>query len=181
MPSQDLDARLRAYGDERHFRGKTIERWLALQDEDAAALLELAESLRLGENQLRDLWLWAEEVAWRDGCSVATVLATPELRRALRQQGGRAETLKAYKAALRRMRFPGLVAREQQLAQLVADLDLPATVAVQWPAFLEGDTLRLTFASTSAAELRATIAAMGEAVERDACDEIFALLGGDGG
>lgn len=180
MPETSVAGRIRAYAEERRFRSATVDRWLAAPVADAAALLELALRLRLGENQLRDLWDWLDEVACRDRQPLAAVLARPVLQDALAPSLGRTDQLKAFKASLRRLRFPALAAQEERLAGLVGALQLPPAVRVRWPEFLEGDRLEISVEATSPEALRSAAEALAAAARRAECAAIFALLDGGG-
>jgi hypothetical protein len=177
MNDRQLEASVRAFAAERRYGAAAVERWLRLTDADAAALLELARELRLGENQLRDLWNWAEEIAARDGLALAVVLADDAVRAARRRALGRNDRLKLVKAALRLRRFPQLAAHEERLATLLRALGVPRNVRVVLPEFLEGDTLRVEITADSQAALRHAAARLLEAAAAAACRELFALLG----
>lgn len=167
---------VRAYATERGFRGETIERWIRLSAEDGAALWELTRELRLGENQLRDLWEWAEEIAARDQRTLAATLAGDSLGAARRAPGGRHERLKAFKMSLRRLRFPSLARAEDRAAALIASLELPAGVRLSVPEFLEGDQVRAEIIASDAASLAAAARRLVDAATSPACEEIFELL-----
>ena len=172
----ELEQGVRQWAAERRYRHALVERWLRLDAADARALLGLAIELRLGENQLRDVWDCAEDVAARDRSSLAAVLTGPPLTRARRRAEGRSDRLKAIKAALRRLRYPQLVATEERLAELVQQLALPRSVRVTLPDCLEGDTLRVDIVVDSAAALAAAAAALHAAATRPECTAIFTLL-----
>jgi hypothetical protein len=176
MTDAAFDEALRAFAAERKYHGATVDRWLQLQAGDGAALLDLARGLRLGENQLRDLWECAEDIATRDCTSIAQVLANDAIARATRRQVGRNDKLKLVKGALRRLRFPVLVATEDRLRDLVRDLQLPANVRVTLPDCLEGDRVRVEIVATSVASLRDSVARLLEAAQTPACVDIFELL-----
>ncbi|HXQ24017.1 MAG TPA: hypothetical protein VN812_20215 [Candidatus Acidoferrales bacterium] len=178
MTERSVDAALRAYAAERKYHPTTIDRWLRLAPADRAALLELAQELRLGENQLRDLWEWAEEIAQRDGLSLATVLGAEALAAARRRAVGRSDKLKLVKAALRRLRFPQLGAAEDRLAVLVRELGLPPSVRVTPPESLEGDSIRIEIVADSAASLHDSVARLLAASQSPGCAAIFELLAG---
>lgn len=178
MTAPSVDAEVRAYAAERKYHPATIDRWLRLASADRAALLELAQELRLGENQLRDLWEWAEEIAQRDGLSLATVLGAEAVAAARRRAVGRSDRLKLVKAALRRLRFPQLAAAEDRLAALVSELGLPPSVRVTAPESLEGDSIRIEIVADSAASLQDSAARLLAAAQSPACAAIFELLAG---
>src|SRR5262245_33283188 len=80
--SEELAGRVEAFATAHHLPAPLRARWRALAADDAAALLEIAEELRLGENHLRDFCEWSEEVALRDATSVGAVLRSEGLRAA---------------------------------------------------------------------------------------------------
>ena len=56
------------------FHPQIKERWLSWNANDGAALLEVALTLKAGENHVRDLMDWLEEIALRDGIAVGEIL-----------------------------------------------------------------------------------------------------------
>jgi hypothetical protein len=173
-----VEEEIRAYARERQLRPDTEGRCLGLALLDASALLDVVVPLRLGDNQLRDVLDAAEAVAARRGGSVAAVFDDPAVRRALGRDLGRADRIKALKGCLRRLRYPQLSAALDRLAQLNVQLGLPRGARLEFPEFLEGDTVTLTVRAASAAELRAVLAAAARAAESAQCEEMFAILGG---
>ena len=177
MIDSDLQAAIHAYAAARMYSAATTGRWLRLAPDDGDALLQLATELRLGENQLRDLWDWAEEIATRDGLTLSHVLAAAPIAAVRARELGRKDKLKALKAALRRLRFPQLAAVEDRLAELVRTLQLPRNVRITLPEHLEGEQLRIEIAADSASAWRAAAAALLAAADTPACAQLFALLG----
>jgi hypothetical protein len=173
----NMTGRVREFAAQRKYGAATLERWLALTDADAAALLGVARPLRLGENQLRGLWEWAQDIARRDGSSVDAVLSGESVTAVLRSGLGRNDKLKRIRAHLRRLRFPQLCAAEERLLDLLRSLDLPRDVSVRLPEFLEGDELHVAIVARDAASLRRAAARLQAAADTPACAEIFALLG----
>ncbi|MBI4516252.1 MAG: hypothetical protein HY699_10615 [Deltaproteobacteria bacterium] len=165
-----------AYTAARRFSAPTCARWLRLEAGDQAALLQVAERLRLGENQFRDFFDWAEEIAVRDRCAIKDVWGRAPVAGALARKLGRNEMVAAVKAALRQLRFPQLAAAESRLAQLVRQLQLPHGVRVHLPEQLEGDEVRIELRGRSAEALRAGVAAVQQGLRRAELDEIFRLL-----
>ena len=177
MTDSEVHIAIRAYAGARMYSAATTERWLRVDAGDGGALLQLATELRLGENQLRDLWDWAEEIAQRDAVTLHHVLAAEPIGAARARKLGRNDKLKALKAALRRLRFPQLAEVEDRLAGLVLAMELPRTIRITLPEHLEGDHVRIEITATSTAEWRAAAAALLAAAESPACTELFTLLG----
>ncbi len=175
MPETPVSA-VREFAAARRFSALTLERWLRLPTADQATLLRLAERLRLGENQFRDLLDWSDEIALRDRCSVTDVWAREPLAAALMRDLGRNEMIAAVKAALRTLRFPQLTAAEARLAELVRQLKLPRGARVHLPEHLEGDEVRIELRARSAAAMRETTEAVQRALSGSELDEIFRTL-----
>jgi hypothetical protein len=172
------ESAVRAFADERRFAVATRERWLAQAPADRDVLLALATRLRLGENQFRDLLDDLTAIAARQATDLATIVSAPTLQSVLARSLGRNEAIKALKAALRRLRYPQLDTAEQRLAALGKQLHLPSGVRVELPENLDGEQLVLTLRASSAAALRAQVAAAAVALQGAALDEMFAVLEG---
>ncbi len=172
------EAAVRAYAEAKRFGAATVERWLGHAETDRAALLALAERLRLGENQFRDLLDQLEDIAARQQSSPAAVLASAPVHAVLERGLGRNEAINALKVALRRLRYPQLSAVEASLAALAKQLRLPAGAGLEFPENLEGSQVTITLRAGSPAELRARAASLVAAVARDEVDEMFRLLEG---
>lgn len=177
MVDSEVRDRIRAYAGARAYSVATTERWLRLASPDGYALLQLALELRLGENQLRDLWDWAEEIAGRDRLTLRDVLVAQPVAVARARALGRNDKLTAIKSALRRLRFPQLAAVEDRLGVLIRSMQLPHHVRVALPPHLEGDQVRIEITVASADAWHAAAAALLAAADSPACSELFAVLG----
>ena len=72
---------IRQWAAQRHLPEAHLRRWLALADQDRAALLELAEGLRLRTGQLVTTLELVEEIAVRESATIGMILVRPEIRR----------------------------------------------------------------------------------------------------
>jgi hypothetical protein len=176
MPESSVSSIARAFAAARRFSAATLDRWLRLGDDDQAALLRLAERLRLGENHFRDFLDWSEEIAVRDRCAIASVWAREPVASTLARDLGRNEMIVAVKSALRQLRFPQLAAAEARLADLVRQLKLPRGVRVHPPEHLDSDEVRIELSGRSAHALREQAAAVLRALSAPELDEIFRTL-----
>jgi len=170
---------VRTYARERRFATASTERWLAWAAADRDAVLEVVTRLRLGENQFRGLADALDDIAARGGGGPATVFGSEAVVRVLDRGLGRNDTIHAIKRVLRELRLPGLVAVEKRLAALIRSMALPAGVGVELPRDLEGQELRVVLRAEDAAELRARVSALAEAVAGPELEEIYRLLEGD--
>lgn len=169
-------AEARAWCRERYYREETTKRLLSLSDADGQALSKLMRELRLGENQLRDLWEWAEEIASRDQQSLCEVLGRAEVQDALGRRLSRNDRLRLVRQALRRRRFPRLAAVEEKLETLVRQAALPPSVQVRLPVNLEGDEVQVLLTARSATDLRQALQSLCLWANSQDCERLFALL-----
>ena len=165
-----------AYAREKRFSAATLARWQAWPAEDRAALLSLVRDLRCGENHVKDLLDWLTDIARRDACGVAEVLAQPAIRAARAGAASRNDRLKAVKATLRRLRFPRLTRLEDQVHQAVRALDLGRSVQVSFPPNFEGDELTISLTVRSADQLRAQCACLNDRLADGGFARLFAAL-----
>lgn len=172
----ELRRRFDTWAAERRVQTSLLERWRALAAADAEPLLEIAESLRLSENQVRDFFEWTEEIALRDGVAFGDVWRMEPLRAARSLDAGRNETIASVREALRRLRFPQLVAVEQRLVNCVRALGLPPSVRLVLPPNLRDSEIRLEIRAADAGALRAAVDSLRDAMQRREFAELFALL-----
>jgi len=173
------EAEIQEYAKERAFHPHTLARWLAWDQPDRDALYRLAFALKIGENHLRDLMDWLEEISLRDGLQVRQILgnrAVSDVESDPRL--GRADKLKRIKEQVRRLRFPRLAQTEDSIRARVQELKLQPEIRLTVPPGLEGGRLRVEFDASSQDELQRLIAKLADATGKEAMREIFGLLAG---
>ena len=103
------ESAFRNFAASKGFHAQTLSRWLSWQAADRTALAKLVLDLKIGENHLRDLMDWSEEIALRDGIAIAAIIASKAIDDiATDPRLGRADKVKRIKESLRRLRFPRL-------------------------------------------------------------------------
>ena len=170
---------IRTYAGERRFSEAVLRRWLGHSHADREKLLHVAEQLRLGENQLRDILDTVEDIKARDGETIAEIFGRAPVAAVLQQGRGRNETIHALKRVLRELRYPQLSAVEVGLFDLVKQLRLPAGVRLEFPHNLEGEEIAITVRAASADELRRRIRQLAALVDHQELDAMFRLLAGE--
>src|SRR3989338_1577806 len=157
---------IRAYGSAKGFHKQTLERWLGLSEVDRAALLDLAQGLKLGENHFRDFLDWLEEIALRDGLSFRDVLDGAALARLSSDPRlGRSDRLKRL---------------EEEIQRRVQEMKLSPLIQISVPPGLEGGELTVRMRAAGHETLRKLVEELAGALEKRAMKEVFALLkGGD--
>jgi hypothetical protein len=156
-----------------------MERWLSWQPLDRAALAELVLALKIGENHLRDVMDWLDEIALRDRVQVHEILSRKVVSDiATDPRLGRGDKLKRVKEQLRRWRFPRLADTEDAIRAKIQGLKLKTGIKLSVPSGLEGGRLQVEFSAASHAELKQLMAALGDVLDKTDMAEIFDLLRG---
>jgi len=146
---------------------------------DRDALEEIIVSLKIGENHLRDMMDWLEEISLRDEVKIADLLASKAIFEVKTDPRlGRADRLKRVKEQVRRLRFPRLAAFEDSVKAKIQALKLPAEIRLSVPPGLEGGRLQVEFSAASLAELRSLTERLRAAAASDSAQDIFQLLSG---
>jgi len=159
---------IRQYAKDKGFHPQTLERWLGWDQPARDTLFRLAVSLKLGENHLRDLIDWLEEILASK--PITDIESDPRL--------GRADKLKRVKEELRRLRFPRLVQIEDSIRARIQEIKLHPEIRLTVPPGLEGGKLRVELSASSPEELKRLTTKLAEAASTDAARQIFALLTG---
>jgi hypothetical protein len=176
-----VERAIRDYATAKGFHRTMLERWLAWEAADQESLLEIAVSLKISENHLRDMMDWLEEISLREVTQIHEILGRPAvLSIKTDPRLGRADKLKRIKEQLRRWRFPRLVAIEESIRTRIRALKLPAEIRVSAPPGLEGGRLQVEFSAGSVAELKAFTQRLSDAASTGPTAEIFDLLSGQG-
>ncbi len=170
MSGPEISDTIRRWAAERHLPEPHLERWLALGHDDRAALLEIAEALRLRTGQLMTALEMLEEIAVRERAThgplaapIAAILARGEIRRILEAKGSAPGRARELLETLRAIRFPRLKRAADRLAAEIAALGLPGKVKVVLPRELSSDEVRIEISAHGGAELERLIDAVTQA------------------
>jgi hypothetical protein len=174
MPSPTHE--LQVYAQEKRLSNQTVQRWHAWTEADQAALLTMVQELQLGENHLRDILDWLDDIRARDGGTVYTLLMRTELQLPLQAKLSRNDKVKAVKAAFRKLRYPYLSQLEEDLRLALKALDLGERVRILFPPNLEGDDVTVEIKVRTIDELQRTLAQLQQRVENGSLRRIFDLL-----
>lgn len=174
------DQQIREYAANKEFHPQTLERWLKWDPSDKEALLGLTLALRIGENHLRDLMDWLEDLALLTQAKIHDILLSNSVKDIESDSRlGRADKLKRVKEQIRRLRFPRLSRIEDVIQMRIRELKLHPQVKLSVPPGLEGGRLHVEFSASSHDELKSSIARLAEAAEKESANEIFHLLRGE--
>ena len=174
-----LEAQICQYAQCKGFHPRTLERWLDWDQPDRDALFRLAISLKIGENHLRDLMDWLEEIRLRDQSKIREILASKPITDVESDPRlGRADKLKRIKEEIRRLRFPRLAQTEDSIRARIQELKLHPEIRLTVPPGLEGGRLQIALSASSHDELRRLTVKLANAADKDLVREIFGFLTG---
>jgi hypothetical protein len=175
--SAHLDDRIRRWAEDKHLPQSCLERWLALAPADRAALLEIAEPLRMRTGQFVAVFGLLEELAIREGQPIAGILARTEIRRILDGSGSGPSKAARLLNAMRELRYPQMKELTDRLAAEIAALGLPRGIAVVLPHDLASDELRIEIVAHSGAQLEILAHALADKL--DGLKRIAEMIGGN--
>lgn len=170
------DDAIRRWATARHLPDAHLVRWLALAQADRAAIVGMAESLRLRTGQLVTAFELLEEIALRERLSIEAILARAEVRRVLEGAGSAPGRARELIDMLRAMRFPRLRRMADRLAAEVAALRLPGGITVALPKDLSSDEVKIEISARGGADLQSLLDALTQA--RAGLGRIADLAGG---
>lgn len=145
--------------------------------EERARLADVVATLRPSAHHLGDALDWLDDIAARDGARPAAALADPTLRAALAGRGSAPDRWKRWKEALRRVRYPRLVAREQAFRDAARALDLGRGAVVVPPSDLEGGVVTVTVRIASVDDVTDHVERLEKARQSGAWSRLFEVLG----
>jgi hypothetical protein len=125
------------------------------------ALLSLISPLKLGENRLREILTFLEEITKRDRLTIREILKRPEIQGVLSHQEltppQRADRMKK---ALLGLRYPRMHNMEAKFEKKRKELSLPSNVSLNHPPFFEGKGLKVEFQFETVEEYRSMLSAL---------------------
>ncbi len=154
------------------------ERWVALGETDAMAILAAARELRLRTGQLVSALEILADISVREGIGAATILERSELRTALAGRGSRPERASAFIDKLRELRYPRLARMRSRLEAAVAAMRLPRGLAIVLPKDLSSDEVMIRLTVRTAVEMDSLLAALHG--RKEEFNALFEALGGSG-
>jgi ParB-like chromosome segregation protein Spo0J len=107
-------------------------------------ILPLLEALRPGENRLKEIISFLQEVSLRDGVSIHSLLARGDIGKILSDhETQRPQRIEQLRRIVKEMRFPRLIEMEKKFAEYKRSLSLPPEISFHPPPFFEGEEYRM--------------------------------------
>jgi ParB-like chromosome segregation protein Spo0J len=152
----------------------TAQEMLRLGAEERAALLALIERLNLGVNLQKELVGMLIDISRRDCKGIGEVLSLPAIAGIIRDEsealGKRTE---GVRREIKRMRYPGLAAKEREFAEFVRECELGSGMKIEPPAFFEGGDYAMTARFRSEEEFKEAARRISDIAQRGIPAKIF--------
>ncbi|HYK64210.1 MAG TPA: hypothetical protein VEY94_04640 [Patescibacteria group bacterium] len=160
MKPDQTDAQIRELAAARRLPDSHLVRWLKMDAASRAAFLDIARVLRLRTGQIVTALDTLDEIAVREGASVAAILERREIRRIADGSGSAPSRASALLEALRALRYPRLRQTQEQLRAQIAELKLPRGISIDLPKDLGSDEVTVSLRVRSGAELTRLVEAL---------------------
>jgi ParB/RepB/Spo0J family partition protein len=135
-----------------------IRRFSALTPDGRMALLPLISSLKLGENRLREILTFFEEISQRDRLTVKTIAHRSEIQAVLSQEElTPSQKTERVRKVLFDLRYPKMNAMEERFEKKRGELNPPAGVSMRHQPFFGGKGLRIEFQFETVEEYRSIL------------------------
>ncbi len=152
-----------------------IRRLSALTSDDRRAFLSLARPLKLGENRLREILTFLEEISRRNRWRVRDIVERPEIQAILSQEElTPSQKTDRVKKVLMNLRYPKMHRLEEEFEKKRRDLNLSSKILLQHPPFFEGKGLRVEFQFETMEEYRAILGSLLDLADKKEFEEMLA-------
>jgi ParB family chromosome partitioning protein len=123
-----------------------IRRLSTLTPDNRMAVLSLISPLKLGENRLREILTFLDEISRRNQCKEKDIVQRPDIQEILSQRElTPSQKTERIKEVLTDLRYPKLNQMEKAFEKKRKDLNLPSNISLHHPPFFEGKRLKVEF------------------------------------
>jgi len=150
-----------------------IRRLSVLSSDDRRAFLSLASPLKLGENRLREILTFLEEISRRNRWRAKDIVEWPEIQAILSQEElTPSQKTDRIKKVLMNLRYPKMHRLEEEFEKKRRDLNLPSRVLLHHHPFFEGKGLRVEFQFETLEEYRTILTTLYQLVDKEEFEEL---------
>lgn len=135
-----------------------IRKLSAFTPDDRMAILSLISSLKLGENRLREVLTFLEEISRRDQFRVREIVHQSEMKAILSQKElTPSQRTERVKKILMNLRYPRMCQREKEFEEKRRALNLLSGITLRPQPFFEGKGVRVEFQFETVEEYRSIL------------------------
>jgi len=151
-----------------------IRRISALAPKDRMALLSLISPLKLGENRLREILTFLEEIIKRDRLTIREIVKRPEIQAVLSHpELTTSQRADRMKKALLGLRYPRMHSMEEKFEKKRKELNIPSNVFLYHQPFFEGKGLKVEFQFETVEGYRSIVSSLSKLADKKEFKEMI--------
>ena len=154
-----------------------IRRLSGLTPDSRMAVLSLISRLKLGENRLREILIFLDEISRRNECEEKDIVQRPEIQTVLTPKGlTPSQKTERIKKVLIGFRYPKLNQLEKAFEKKRKELNLASNISIHHPPFFEGKRLKIEFQFETTEEYRSIVKSLSGLPDAREFEEIIENL-----
>lgn len=150
-----------------------------LSPDDRTAVFTLISTLKLGVNKIKELLIYLDEIALRDGCSIHRVLDDKHIQEILthKRYSGPQKT-EHVRRIIREKRYPQLTDLEHKYKKRLKQLQLPRGLQLKTDKFFEDDELSASFRFQTPEQLKTFADELLQLSQKKKLQDLLSLIQG---
>jgi hypothetical protein len=159
-----------------------LEIFTTLSDADRGAVFSLISEVRLGLNKLKELLSDLEEIALRDGCSLAQILDDENIQHVLDDEKlPGPQKIEQIRQFIRKTRYPHLTQLEHEYQNSLKALHLSPGIQFRTDRSFEDDRLTATFRFSTPEQLKTHAEELLYLSEQAELQKVLGIIQGNSG
>lgn len=151
-----------------------IRRLANWSPDDRTAILSLISSLKLGENRLREILTFLEEISKKNRCQAKETVQRPDIQVILSQKEFTpSQRTERIKKVLLDLRYPKMHQLEEEFQKKRKGLNIPSNISLHHFPFFEGKGLRVEFQFETVEEYRMILDYLSNLVDKKEFEEMI--------
>lgn len=145
----------------------------ALTPDDRRALIPFLSSLKLGENRLREVLIFLDEICRRERVGVKEVVHRAEIQAIVsREELPPVQKTERVRKVLMALRYPKMKSLEEKFERARKRLSLPEGVSLHHSPYFEGKEIKVDFRFASMEEYRSIVDFLSQLEEKEGFKEL---------
>jgi len=154
-----------------------IRKLANLTPEDRVAILLLISPLKLGENRLREILTFLEEISRKGQCQAKEIVQRADIQVILSQKEFTpSQKTERIKKVLMDLRYPKMAQLEEGFQKKRKDLNLPSRISLHHSPFFEGRELKVEFQFETMDEYLGIVLSLSELADKKEFKELIQSL-----
>src|SRR4030042_7104837 len=168
-----MENEIKTYVLKKEVSRSNIRRLSVFVPDDRMAILSMIAPLKLGENRLREILTFLEEISRSMKGTVREVVQRSEIQAVLFQKElTLSQKTERIKKVLKDLRYPKMHQMEEKFEQKKKDLNLPSNLSLRHQPFFEGRGLKVEFQFETMEEYRSILKLLSSFADKKEFEEM---------